>query len=131
YRLSVWTTGFKTYLREGITINVSQNATVYAVLEVGAQAETVEVSAAAPVLATQDGATGQEVNRRFINDLPLLGRNVYDLAFLAPGVTQPANNRGGPPNNFISNGGRNATADILLDGVSTTSQDQNSGIQVP
>ena len=38
---------------------------------------------------------------------------------------------GGPDNNFVSNGGRNATADILLDGVSTTNIEQNSGIQVP
>ena len=56
---------------------------------------------------------------------------MFDLAFLSPGVTQPAQNTGGPSNNFISNGGRNATADVLLDGVTTTNQEQNSGIQVP
>jgi len=70
YRLSVSVAGFRTHAQEGITINVSQNATVDAVLQVGAQAETVEVSAAAPALSTQDAVTGQEVNRTFINDLP-------------------------------------------------------------
>ena len=34
-------------------------------------------------------------------------------------------------NNFISNGSRNATADILLDGVSSTNFEQNSGILAP
>src|SRR5207247_8360457 len=34
-------------------------------------------------------------------------------------------------NDFTSNGRRNATADILMDGVSTTSFEQNSGIQTP
>src|SRR5947208_16360868 len=34
-------------------------------------------------------------------------------------------------NNFISNGSRNATADILLDGVSSTKFEQNSGILAP
>src|SRR5262249_40252140 len=111
--------------------NVNQNATVDVSLKLGAETETVEVISTAQMLATQDAVTGQEVNRTFINDLPLLGRSVYDLAFLAPGITQAAQNTGGPPNNFISNGGRNATADILLDGVTTTNQDQNSGIQVP
>jgi len=33
-------------------------------------------------------------------------------------------------NNFIANGGRNATADILMDGVTTTNYEQNSGIRV-
>src|SRR5262249_18639213 len=34
-------------------------------------------------------------------------------------------------NNFVSNGSRNATADMLMDGVSTTNFEQNSGVQVP
>src|SRR5438132_9401727 len=38
---------------------------------------------------------------------------------------------GGIANNFISNGGRNATADILIDGVTTTNIEQESGIQIP
>src|SRR5208282_917023 len=32
-------------------------------------------------------------------------------------------------NNFVSNGGRNATADVLMDGITTTNFDQNSGQQ--
>jgi hypothetical protein len=131
YRLSVALAGFNTFVQDGIVLTVNQNATVDVSLQLGAETQTVEVVAAASVLSTQDAVTGQEVNRTFINDLPLLGRSVFDLAFLSPGVTQPAQNTGGPTNNFISNGGRNATADILLDGVTTTNQEQNSGIQVP
>jgi Carboxypeptidase regulatory-like domain/TonB dependent receptor len=132
YRLSVTLSGFKTHVQEGIILSVSQNATVDAVLQVGVETQTVEVLAAAPILSTQDAVTGQELNRTYINDLPLVGRAIFDLAYLSPGVTEPA---GGPnaasDNNFVSNGGRNATADILLDGVSTTNIEQNSGIQVP
>jgi hypothetical protein len=33
--------------------------------------------------------------------------------------------------NFVSDGSRNARADILLDGVSATSEEQNTGISKP
>ena len=73
---------------------------------------------------------GQELNRTMINDLPLLGRGVFDLATLAPGV-HSRENEDANGNNFISNGSRNSTSDILMDGVSATSFEQNSGILTP
>ena len=63
----------------------------------------------------------------------MIERSVFDLAFLTPGVYQNAGNgtkSSGSPNNFISNGGRGATADILIDGVTTTNIEQEGGIQI-
>jgi hypothetical protein len=133
YKLSVESQGFNTYVQDGIILNVNQNATVDVSLKLGSETQTVEVRAAAPILSTQDSVTGQELNRTFINDLPLIERSVYDLAYLSPGITQVSGGYvgGGIANNFISNGGRNATADVLLDGVSTVHPEQNSGVQVP
>ncbi len=93
--------------------------------------ETVSVAAAAPLLQTQDASTGQLVNQKFINDLPLTSRSVFNLAELSPGVTQAPGGSFGlnaGATNFISNGGRNSTADIVMDGVSQTNQENNSGI---
>ena len=73
--------------------------------------------------------TGQVVDRRFINDLPLIDRNVMDLTYLAPGVTDVDDqcpNCGGT--NFVSNGSRGASADILLDGASITNFEPNGGV---
>ncbi|PYV86287.1 MAG: hypothetical protein DMG05_20170, partial [Acidobacteria bacterium] len=133
YKLTVEIQGFNTHVQDGIVLNVNQNATIDVSLKLGAETQTVEVVAAAAILSTQDSVTGQELNRTFINDLPLLGRSVFDLAKLSPGITQVSGGYigGGVANNFISNGGRNATADILMDGVSTTNFEQNSGIQTP
>lgn len=135
YTLAVSAAGFKSYTRTGIVLDVNQNATANVGMELGTTTQTVQVSGAAPLLATQDATTGQEVNRTYINDLPLVGRGVFDLAFLAPGVSPAAGrafgDSGGVANNFVSNGGRNATSDILLDGVSTTDYEQNGGIIVP
>jgi len=131
YRIQVNNSGFQGQSRTGIRVNVDQNVAADFTLQIGASSETVNVTAAAPLLATQDATTGQVVDRKFINDLPLNGRDVWGLAFLAPGVTEvDAACMGCSANNFISNGTRNATADILMDGVSTTNYEQNSGIRV-
>jgi len=134
YKLTVEAQGFKTNVQGSITLDVNQNATIDVSLQLGTAVQTVEVTGAAPVLSTQDSVMGQELNRTFLNDLPLTSRSVFDLAFLAPGVTQPASSTfglNGSGNNFVSNGGRNSTADILMDGVSTVNYEQNSGIQSP
>jgi hypothetical protein len=60
-------------------------------------------------------------------DLPLISRSVTALAFLTPGITNVDTQCNGcTANNFVSNGGRNTTADMLLDGVTTTNFEQNS-----
>ena len=133
YKMTVEMQGFNTYIQDNVVLLVSQNLNIDVTLKLGTEAQTVEVVASTVSLSTQDAVTGQEVDRTLINDLPLLGRGVYDLVNLSPGVHQVSGGYigGGVANNFISNGGRNATADILLDGVSTTSPEQNSGIQTP
>jgi hypothetical protein len=80
-------------------------------------------------LQTQDAVTGQVVGRNLINNLPLINRSVLDLAYLAPGIAVPDHGcETCTGTNFISNGSRNSTADILMDGVSTSNFEQNSGI---
>ncbi len=126
YEITVEKAGFKTLNRTGINLDVGQNATVDVTLRIGAMTQRVEVTAGSPLLATQDATNGQVVSRIFTNDLPLVGRSVYDLAFLAPGVNPAPGatiSSGTGGNNFISNGGRNVTSDILLDGATTTAYD--------
>jgi hypothetical protein len=131
YNLSVTAAGFKDQAHNGIKVDVSQNVGVdFAMAVVGAK-ETVNVSTTAPLLGTEDGTTGQVVDRKLINDLPLNGRAVMDLMFLAPGVTEvDAACNGCYATNVIISGSRNATTDILMDGVTTTNYEQNSGIRV-
>ena len=134
YNVRVEASGFRPEVQNGIVISVNQNLTLNVSLQVGTTNEVIEVTASAPALSTEDAVTGQNLNRTFINDLPLVGRSVFDLAMLAPGINQPAGNTFGAnnmANNFISNGGRNATADILMDGVSTVGVEQNTMIVNP
>src|SRR5713101_9544289 len=132
YKILVEAANFQGQRKEGVTVEVNQNVAVDFSLKVGAANQVVDVEAGGVELQTQDAVTGQVVDRRFVNDLPLVGRSVLDLAYLTPGITEVDNDcRGCMANNFTSNGSRNATADILLDGVSSTNFEQNSGILAP
>ncbi len=136
YTVKVEATGFATYQRPNVVLEVNGNVEVGANLQVATAGQTVTVAEAPPLLQTEDATTGQTVNRLFINDLPLVNRNVFDLAFLAPGVSQPpgqtygvgAAGGGNFATNFVSDGSRNAQADLLLDGVSIMNEENNTGI---
>lgn len=131
YRIGVEAANFESQRKENIRLDVSQNITVDFALTVGKTTESVVVSASAVQLQTEDAVTGQVVNRKFINDLPLLDRQFVDLAYLAPGITEtdaPNSKSAQGGINFNSNGSRNATAEVLIDGASATNFDQNSGI---
>jgi hypothetical protein len=133
YKITVEAAGFKTSTVEGVVLDVASRRSVDVRLEVGTTTQIVEVTGSAPVLATQDAVTGQEVDRSAINDLPLVDRNVLDLAFLAPGVLQVAGSayHTGTNMDFVSNGGRNDTSDLLIDGIAATSYEPNTAIYTP
>ena len=131
YVVTASASGFKTQRKDAVRIDVNQNASADFSMAVGAVAEVVDVRAGAVELQTEDAETGQVVNRRFINDLPLLERNVLALTALAPGVTEMGDQCGQVDclsTNFVSNGSRGASADFLLDGASATNSEPNGGI---
>jgi hypothetical protein len=132
YRITVEAGRFQTQRQDGVRLDVSQNVSIDFSMAIGTSSEVVEVKADTVQLQTEDATTGQVVNRRFVNDLPLVDRNFTNLTYLAPGINETdapgsKNSQGGI--NFNSNGSRNATADVLIDGASATNFDQNSGIQ--
>jgi hypothetical protein len=129
YTVSAEMQGFEKAVHTSVKVNVSENATANLKLQVAAASQSIQVEAQAQTLSTEDAVTGQVVNRRFINDLPLIDRYVMDLTYLAPGVTNMDDqcpNCGGT--NFVSNGSRGASADILMDGASVTNFEPNGGV---
>ncbi len=130
YTVSVEMEGFDKTVRTNITLNVSENVTASLSLKVATSKQSVDVESQAQSLHTEDAVTGQVVNRRFINDLPLVDRYVLDFVSLAPGVNNQSdsNGVGDTGTNFISNGSRGAMADILMDGASITNFEPNGGV---
>ena len=130
YSVSAEMQGFDKAVSKNITLNVTENVTANLTLRLAGTKQSIQVEAQSQTLETEDAVTGQVVNRRFINDLPLVNRYVMDLVGLAPGINDQSdqNSVGDTGTNFISNGSRGANADILMDGASITNFEPNGGI---
>src|SRR6185437_8723468 len=138
YDLSVSAAGFQTQKRTGITVHVADNVQINFDMKVGATSASVTVTVDQQSLETADAANGQVIDRQFMNNMPLIDRSALDLAYLAPGVSQPPSSTYGnqtsgfrylTANNFVSDGSRNATSDVLIDGI-TTQETVTSGFNL-
>ena len=123
YKLNVSAQGFKTEAQNHVAVEVGSKVLINFKLQPGTTTETIEVTAAAPVLQTQDASVGQVVNARNVNNLPLNGRNFTFLAQISAGVNSPqADTRGNAASGaFSANGLRPAQNNYMLDGVDNNS----------
>jgi len=114
YVLRVKAPGFKSYQQSGFTLRIEDRTTQDIRLEVGQSTQTVEVTAAAPLLQTVTGELSFSVDRDKVATLPLDGRNFIPLLTLSPGVALP----GGGSLLARINGSRPRTNEYLFDGIS-------------
>ena len=122
YRITVAKQGFKSAAIADVKVDVQQSRSVNVTLELGQATEVVTVSGRAATVETTSSTVSQTIENKRLVDLPLNGRNPFSLATLAPGVA-PA--PGSSP--FIS-GGRNATSEVTIDGVSNVNAENNVSI---
>jgi len=115
YQVITEVPGFQRSVLSGVNLQVDQTATLRIVLQPGAVSETVEITAAAPLLESQTSSIGQVIENKRIIELPLNGRNPFALGLLAGGTTPFYGLTTNLP--FIGGGGRHSANDILLDGV--------------
>lgn len=86
YQVKVTAPGFEV-MTSTVEIQVQQAARVDFTLTVGQATQTVEVSAMAAALTTENGTVGTVIENQRINDLPLNGRDYFQLVALSPNVT--------------------------------------------
>jgi hypothetical protein len=125
YRILAALDGFKTAALDQVKLDVQGIRAVVLTLEVGAASETVTVTGAGAAVETTRSTLSLTIENRRMVDLPLNGRNPFALATLAPGVMPTSNNGGSSPS--IS-GGRNATSEVAIDGVSNVNAENNVSI---
>src|SRR5207302_1726234 len=65
-------------------------------MQVGDMTQTVEVTGETPLLQSETSSLGQVVEERKANELPLNGRNVFNLISLAPSVVPQGSATGTP-----------------------------------
>lgn len=123
YRVNAEATGFKSASLPPFQLEVNQTARIDIPLQIGQASETVEVSAAAPVLQTESASTGETISSNVSTAIPLRGRNFAQLTLLVPGTvtTNPGSMEGIGPNQGggrpYVNGNREQTNNFLLDGA--------------
>jgi len=117
--------------RKGMVLAVSQQATLDFTLSPRGVSESVTVTGQAPLLDTGNASLGTDVTNEYVRDIPLPDRSFFGLVFLAGGVTETAGQGTADSyptgTNFVSNGQRNATAEIRVDGALTSAPEQGEG----
>ena len=119
YTLTFSREGFHKYERKGIILNVRQVAEINATLPIGANAETIEVTANASALQTQTATVSTNLTNDVVSTLPLNvygGRSLSTFMFAyVPGV------EGSDYDSHIA-GSLSKTKEVMIDGTSAVSQ---------
>ena len=146
FKITAKKSGFETRVLDDVTLIPEQANTVNINLAVGGATEVVTVNAeAVPNLDTATASISGTITSDQITHMPSFGRDVTQLAQLAPGSfgdagqgasggtrSLPGTNQGGPANNdgifktengpqVVANGNQTNTNSVLIDGISASS----------
>jgi len=117
YKITVTASGFSTTTQENLQLSLQQRLEADIKLTLGQVSQQVEVTAAPPVMQTEDASVGQSFSTNTINDTPLNGRNYVYIAQLAAGITPTGTSRGGGTGDFSANGQSQTQNNFMLNGV--------------
>ncbi len=114
YVVKVEKTGFKAFVSKNVSVVGGATSTVNATLEPGTVTETIEVTAPAITLQTEQPEIGTTISQTLTEELPQLlsndFRQIDSFIFLVPGVT------GGGFSHRI-NGGVDQQTEVMFNGV--------------
>ena len=134
YRLEVKLSGFRTYSRTGIVLQVNAQPVIDVAMALGDLNETVSVVGAAPLVETRSPTLGQVIENERILELPLNGRNSADLIQIAgpvvsTGVSSSRSMQGGV--GYSVAGGQSFGVAYLLDGATHNNPYDNLNLPLP
>jgi hypothetical protein len=96
YRIEVEKLGFKAVIESGVILHVQDAVEVNFEMMLGSTSESVTVAGESSPLDTESSTVGTVVEQRKANELPLNGRNVFNLIVLAPSVIPQGSSTGTP-----------------------------------
>ena len=121
YLVRIELSGFRTYIREGITVQVAQTARLDVTLQVGEVSETVEVTADASILRTESAELSTSITPEKLSALPVdfsgAMRNPMSFLRLVPGASV-SRDQSWPVTS--QNGLQSFSEEIRIDGASST-----------
>src|SRR5262249_13536629 len=92
YRVSTTMAGFKSSIRSGIELSLNARAEIDIRLELGEAAESLSVTAEAPLIDASSISSGRVMDNRDVMDLPTFNNSPLMMVKLAPGI-EASNNR--------------------------------------
>ena len=114
YRVTVTLQGFRTLVREGLTLDVGQTINLPMRMELSSVTQEVRVTAEAPLVETSRTEASTRIDERAVQNLPNNGHNFLDYTKLTPGVTTVQ----GPDGDELSiNGQKGIQNNISVDGA--------------
>ena len=140
YRVSATHAGFKTSTSNDVTLQIQQSMRLDFSLQVGEVTQSVEVSASAALLQSENATLGTVVENKAIAEMPLNGRNFLGLVALSSNVNtlSPSSGQAGSrlggdrASQAISVGGQRIMFDYYtLDGVNNTDPDFGTYVALP
>jgi hypothetical protein len=137
YAVRVSAEGFTAAERRGLRVVVNQELLVSFVLTLEARRESVEVTSGVSQVNLASGSSGQVMERKAVQELPLNGRNFLELAVLQAGVAPrgPAVTESTPvlpgQETFSANGLRPQSNDFQLDGADNNESGLGTAAAVP
>ena len=118
YKVEVEAAGFKKLENNAVTANAGTISRLDVKLQLGKASETVEVTGEAAAVNTEDSKLATTVSSAQINNLPLNGRNVFDLMQLSAGAVNVNGVDFEAGHGTVVNGLREDFNGFLINGVS-------------
>ncbi len=135
YRVSAESDGFLPFGRDNVELTANSNVRVDAQMALAGTTESITVTDAVPLVDSRSSTVATLIDSRRVTELPTNGRNVVQLAFLLPGVTQVSapqtftGDRDGPQ--VAISGSRSTQNLFLFDGGMFNALFRNSGMNYP
>ena len=118
YKITVEASGFKTFTDNGVNLDPGAISRVDVKMQLGQAREVVEVTGEAATVQTEDAKLSTTISSAQISNLPLNGRNVFDLMQLNAGAVNVAGTDFENGHNTVVNGVREDFNGFLINGVS-------------
>src|SRR6266851_907809 len=136
YELKIESSGFKAYSQTNITLNLNDQLHNDVTLSLGNATETVTVTDAPSLVQSAAASLGRVIDNTEVDNLPIVGRNVYDLLALTAGVqnSTQSNVLGYPQQVVYINGGTDnfvGSVSYYLDGGLNMTSLRNTGNILP
>ena len=141
YDIAAQMQGFRDFVRKGVHVGAGEHPTIDIALQVGDASQSVEVTAEAPLVTSENASVGTALTTKEVEDLPLNGGSPLMLAQLEMGVIYaPYTSNGSASgvvqtydssNGFSIAGTPTQSSEMLLNGAPNATWDMRSAYTPP